>query len=270
MGCVPNDSACDRFERPQHRVTLTRAYQLARTETTVGEFRQFVSATDFRTEAERAGRGRMADTLAPQWEWRAGLDWLHPIHADSIAPDSWPAVQVSAVDAEAFCRWHGARLPTEAEWERGARGGLTNARFPWGDASLPATDGVVRANGPDVRLRALLPGWETIDGYDDGYARLAPVARFPPNAYGLHDMSGNVYEWTSDAIDSLRYAAGDATDPTTVRPSEPRVARGGTWGYPPSHLRVSFRAYFEPTGFWTATLGFRCARDGRMPFGMVR
>jgi len=180
MGCLAGDIECDTFEKPQHAVLPSRPYLLATTETTLKQFERFAQQTGYLTTAERTGRGRIADVRAPDGEWRPGLSWRRPLHADSAANPDWPVVQVEPADAEAFCAWDGGRLPTEAEWERAARGGRANARFPWGSESLPAQDRVARANGPDEQPHARIPSWDFIPHYDDGYAALAPVWRFLP------------------------------------------------------------------------------------------
>jgi formylglycine-generating enzyme required for sulfatase activity len=265
MGCVPNDQQCDAHERPRHQVRLTMPYWIATTEVTVRAYRDFVLATGHATFAERAGKGRAFSVERSQWEWVSGLTWERPLYADRAAPPDWPAVQVDAKDAEAFCAWAGGRLPTEAEWERAARAGNDDAIHVWGNASVPRVGTVRFANGPDVRTKRRIPQWETFAAYDDGFATLAPVARFAPNAFGLYDMAGNVYEWTADTYDSAAYAGGPRVDPRVdsrvSAPDARRVVRGGSWGYFPAHLRSSFRGFFPATGFPTATLGFRCARD---------
>ncbi len=261
MGCVPGDTQCDEHENPRHRVRLTRAYWMSTTEVTVDAFRRFVRATGHRTFAEREGRGRMFSVTRDQWEWVAGLSWERPLDPKEKTPEDWPVAQVEPADAEAYCRWAGGRLPTEAEWERAARGGREDERFPWGNESLPRVGGRSFANGPDAQTKNRIPQWQTFDGYDDGFAMLAPVARFAPNAYGLHDMAGNVYEWSADRYDATAYATGPRIDPRGPTSGDSRVVRGGGWGYYPYHLRSSFRGYFPEAGFPTATVGFRCVRD---------
>jgi formylglycine-generating enzyme len=261
MGCVPADSACGAGERPRHRVRISHSYWFSATEVTVGEFREFERVTGFRSEAERAGRGRMAAHGSGEWSWVRGLSWSHPLHPDSVARDDWPAVQVSAQDAEAYCTWAGGRLPTEAEWERAARGGVEGGLAIWGKAPMPSNRGRQYANGPDESTARVFPRWEVYRGFNDGYAALAPVAHFAPNQLGLFDMAGNVYEWIADYYDSTYYARSPTVDPRGPVTGVGHVVRGGGWGYYPSHLRLSFRGVFESEGFWTATVGFRCARD---------
>jgi formylglycine-generating enzyme required for sulfatase activity len=260
MGCVPADPLCDANEKPRHPVRITQPFLLGSTEVTVGQFREFERASGYRSEAELAGRGRMATHASGEWRWVSGLSWSHPLHPDSAAADDWPAVQVSVRDAEAYCRWAGGRLPTEAEWERAARGGVEGERAIWGNAPMPMNGRRRYANGPDESMKRVFPRWEAYRGYDDGYAALAPVARFPPNRLGLFDMAGNVYEWTADSYDRTYYTRSPVVDPKPTSTTEGRTVRGGGWGYYPSHLRISFRGFFESEGFWTATVGFRCRR----------
>jgi formylglycine-generating enzyme required for sulfatase activity len=258
MGCVPDDAQCDAHERPRHRVRLTKPYWMSTTEVTVGAFRRFVRASGFRTFAEREGRGRMINVARDQWEWISGLSWERPLDPAQPAPDDWPVAQVVPQDAESYCQWAGGRLPTEAEWERAARGGRDDERFPWGNTPLPRVAGRFFANGPDEQTKRRIPQWQTFAGYDDGFAMLAPVARFAPNPYGLYDMAGNVYEWSADRYDATAYAHGSRTDPQGPASGDSRVVRGGGWGYYPYHLRSSFRGFFPDAGFPTATVGFRC------------
>jgi formylglycine-generating enzyme required for sulfatase activity len=263
MGCVPADSLCGAGEKPRHRVRISHAFWLGTTEVTVGQFREFERASGYRSEAELAGRGRMATHASGEWRWVSGLSWSHPLHPDSTAPDDWPAVQVSVRDAEAYCAWDGGRLPTEAEWERAARGAVEGERALWGNAPIPLNGSRRYANGPDESMKRVFPRWEAYRGYDDGHSALAPVGRFAPNRLGLFDMAGNAYEWTADEYDSTYYARSPAVDPRNASQGEGRTVRGGGWGYYPSHLRLSFRGVFESDGFWTATLGFRCVRMAR-------
>jgi formylglycine-generating enzyme required for sulfatase activity len=260
MGCVPGDQQCEPTEFPRREVTLTRPFWLARTETTVGQFHKFVTATNFRTESDKRGQGRFWRFDINEWDWVDGLSWRAPFAADQPAPDNWPAVQIAWSDADAYCRWAGGRLPTEAEWERAARGGTEGQTSVWGNAPSPMVDGVAHANAPDLATAREFSTFSTFADYNDGFARLAPVASFAPNAYGLHDMAGNVYEWTSDWIIDGPYPSGPVTDPRGVEAGEIKAVRGAGWGYPPEQFRISFRG-IAGLDFWTATFGFRCAWD---------
>lgn len=260
MGCVPGDGACDEIEHQRHEVSLTRGYWIATTETTVGAYARFVAATGWRTRADETGRGRFWRHDIGEWDWIEGLSWRTPYDPHAPAAADAPAVQIAWRDADAFCRWSGGRLPTEAEWEYAARGGLADARYPWGDASMPLVAGVRQANSPDESTHREFSSFAYFTGYDDGFARAAPVASFAPNGFGLHDTAGNAYEWTNDWIAEAPYGSAPRTDPQGLPAGEVKALRGGGWGYPPEHLRASHRAYADPD-FWTATFGFRCARD---------
>lgn len=260
MGCVSGDPHCQAHEQPAHRVTISRTYRLSRTEVTVAAFRRFTSSTGFKTRAEQTGRGRAYRLDTQAWDWVPGLTFQTPLDRAVKADDRWPAVQVAWTDAHAYCAWAGGRLPTEAEWERAARGGRDSERFPWGNQSTPRIDGVLFANGPDETMHRRYPRWAYFAGFDDGIETIAPVASFEANAYGLYDMAGNAWEWTADWFAADTYSRGQATDPTGPVSGTAHVARGGAWAYAPEQHRNSERGYAE-TGFWTMTFGFRCARD---------
>jgi formylglycine-generating enzyme required for sulfatase activity len=228
----------------------------------VAEWRRFARATGYLSEAEQTGRGRMFVLARDAWEWIDGLSWATPIAPGDSAPDSWPAVQVTPADAEAFCRWLGGRLPTEVEWERAARGGEDDRIHVWGDDPRPFQNGRPQVNGPDRLTLGQFPRWKGFTDYTDGYATLAPVGTFPANGSGLEDMAGNVYEWTADSYDSTAYRHSSNHLPyVPAADTSLRVVRGGGWGYEPDDFRISFRGFFEARDFWTATVGFRCVRD---------
>ena len=204
-----------RPEEGPPRLTRVGAFWIDRTEVTNGDFARFVKATGYVTLAERpldprAYPGLSGDQLAPsamvfvgsdaprgsdpsQW-WRVvrGANWRHPQGPDSsiAGKDALPVVQVGWADAMAYARWLGRDLPTEAEWEYAAQGGKGATRFVWGDAPLDARK-------PQANVwQGVFPAVDTgADGYQ---ARTAPVGCFPANGYGLHDMAGNVWEWTKD------------------------------------------------------------------------
>jgi formylglycine-generating enzyme required for sulfatase activity len=268
MGCVQGDG-CEQEERqdenPRHLVRLTRTFWMGETEVTVEAFRRFVTETGRVTTAEMDGWSVLFDGQKPVR--KAGISWRSPGFEQGAGR---PAVDVSWYDAEAYCRWAGGRLPTEAEWEHAARGGAAGERCVWGDAPVPLVAGVRQANVADESAKRVYPTWTTVPGYDDGYAQTAPVAAFAPNGFGLHDMEGNVAEWCSDWHDARSYAsfpqsAGPTGTPAAVDPKGPatgelRVIRGGSWVDESSFLRTS-RRYFDPPAAHKGFIGFRCVRD---------
>jgi formylglycine-generating enzyme required for sulfatase activity len=260
MGCVDGDDNCQPSERPRHRVRIRRSIWFGATEVTVAAFRRFVNDTKYRTRAERDGHGRAWVHGQDQWEWIDRLRWSAPLRADETAPDSWPALQMAWEDAVAYCAWAGGRLPTEAEWERAARGGRDDEIYPWGNAKTPETNGVKYANGSDELTHARYRGWTFFAGYRDGFAEVAPVGRFAPNGLGLYDMAGNAWEWVADWYSPAYYSVSRSVDPSGPATGQAHVARGGSWAYAPEQHRSSERGYAEP-GFWTATFGFRCALE---------
>lgn len=201
-------------EAPVHKVTVV-PFRIGATEVTNAQFRAFVEATGYVTTAERAldaaeHPGWPEDLLKPGsmvfsmpkevagmnditqwWAYVPGANWREPEGpGSSIAGhDDMPVVQVSHEDAEAFAKWAGGRLPSEAEWEFAARGGLGGAAFTWGDSDDPS--GGWKANS----WQGVFPLY---DSTDDGFHGLAPVGSFPPNGYGLYDMAGNVWEHVAD------------------------------------------------------------------------
>lgn len=166
MGCVSGDPACLSDESPAHVVTLSE-FSLSTTEVTVAAYDRFTKATGYQTLAEREGRGRMWDFKRGEWDWSAGLSYLRPLDTADVAAQDWPVVQVTWHDAQAFCLWAGGRLPTEAEWERAARGGRDGEIHPWGNQPIPDANGVSHANGPDRQTQARFPNWKRFEGYDD-------------------------------------------------------------------------------------------------------
>jgi formylglycine-generating enzyme required for sulfatase activity len=244
-------------ERPPHRVRV-RAFVMDAKEVTVGQFASFVRATSYRTEAERFGWSGVFDLAVQAWTRRDGATWNHPEGPDSGAPPEEPVTQVSWNDAATYCRWSGGRLPTEAEWEFAARGGLEGKRYAWGDDLRPGGRPVAnwwQGHFPDH------------DTAEDGFAGRAPVASFPPNGYGLYDVAGNVWEWCADRYGPYAVAQGESVDPRGPAEGTDRVMRGGSWMCSEnfcSRYRVAARSHATPdTGL--NNLGFRCAVDATAP-----
>jgi len=291
MGSALRGSLPD--EQPVKSVRVS-GFWMDATEVTNAQFAAFVAATGYRTTAEspvdaEALRAAMPpDAPAPDpallvpgslvfvappegersfwWEYRPGADWRHPEGPQSSLDgrDDHPVVHVSWDDANAYAAWAGKRLPTEAEWERAARGGLDAAPFVWGDEKLPG--GAHRANIWQGRFP-----WN--DDQADGFHGTAPTGSFAANGYGLYDMAGNVWEWCADWYRSDAYALREdgARDPQgpadSFDPQEPwaakRVTRGGSFlcsdvyciGYRPSaRMKTTPDTSLQHTGF-------RCVKD---------
>ena len=236
-------------ERPRFDANVAPFF-LDRSPVTVAQFRDFVEATDYETEAERFGNAGVL--VGERWQMVDGAAWAHPLGpSEPAAPDDHPVTQVSWNDAAAFCSWAGKRLPTEVEWEHAARG-ATNApnRYAWGD-SLEDADGY-HAN----TWTGTFPVRNTAA---DGFRLTSPVGHFGATPLGLTDMGGNVWEWTADWYRS--YADRDA--PFTPTAESERVQRGGSFLCHESYChgyRVSARSHSTPeTSLFH--VGFRCASD---------
>lgn len=278
-----------REEGPVREVTVG-PFDITPTEVTNAQFAAFVDATGYATTAERgldsAGREdwppellepgsmvfsppadpvRLDDPMA-WWAYVPGADWRHPMGPDSSIEghENHPVVQVSPEDAEAFADWAGGRLPTEAEWEFAARGGLVGAEYVWGEAYNPAEGW--KAN----TWQGSFPGTDTAS---DGYHGTAPVASFASNGYGLYDMAGNVWEHVADWW-VPGHPAISQTDPEgppkvlAARFSPPvtgprRVVKGGSWLCAPSYCLRYRPAARQPqeTGLGSNHIGFRVVRD---------
>jgi len=255
-------------EGPAHRVTLS-PFAIGRCAVTNEQFAAFAAATGYRTEAELHGgsfvfAGLLPDDLpptqavaaAPWWRAVEGAEWRHPEGPGSGLADraEHPVVHVSWNDASAFCRWSGTRLPSEAEWEYAARGGLAGQRFPWGEELEP---------GGEHRMNVFQGSFPDENECADGYAGTAPATAFAPNGFGLHNVTGNVWEWAADRFDRNWYADSPPVDPRCEEGEGPRVMRGGSYLCHASYCnryRVDARSSTAADGS-TGNLGFRVARD---------
>ncbi len=285
-------------EYPKHVVQVD-PFWMDETEVTNAQFSKFVEATGYITTAEKKpeweelkktvppGTPKPPDSVlvaaslvfqqssgpvnlndhSQWWSWMPGASWRHPEGPGSSIEgrENFPVVHVSWLDAMAYCQWAGKRLPTEAEWEFAARGGLENAIYPWGNE--PVHQGRPKSNS-----------WEGqfpfYNEKKDGYVTSAPVKAFAPNGYGLYDVAGNVWEWCADWYDAAYYktvAGSTAVNPSGPQksndPQDPytpkKVLRGGSFLCNDSYCsgyRVARRMKSSPDTGMQHT-GFRCVKD---------
>jgi formylglycine-generating enzyme required for sulfatase activity len=305
MGGVGKEARRDEF--PQNRVRLT-GFWIDATEVTNAQFKKFVKETGYVTTAEKevsweelkkdlppdAAKPADADlkpgslvftapTVVPAnnvdvsqwWKWVHGADWKHPDGPDSSidGKDDHPVVQVSFFDAQAYAKWAGKRLPTEAEWEYAARGGLETKEFVWGDEPIDHKKcNTWQGDFPVTNLRK------------DGYAATNPVKAFPPNGFGLYGMAGNVWEWCADLYHPSAYEDRVAAckqssvysdplgpsrsfDPRHPDAHEVRVQRGGSF-----LCNSSYCSSYRPSARMSSTpdsaachVGFRCVKNSDPP-----
>ncbi|WP_372465965.1 formylglycine-generating enzyme family protein [Nocardia spumae] len=278
-------------ERPAHAVTVD-AFAIETHQVTNAEYERFVAATGYVTVAERPldpadFPGAPAENLRPGsmvftrtsgpvdlrhlnlwWRWTPGACWRNPEGPDSALAGraDHPVVHIAHEDADAYARWRGRRLPTEAQWEAAARGGLAGAEFTWGDEGESSTARLANYWHGDFPWRP-----------DSGYGQTAAVGSFPPNAYGLFDMAGNVWEWTGDWY-STGHAGGGCCVPRNPRgaaveqsydPRQPqfrvprKVIKGGSFLCADSYCRRYRPAARRPQMIDTGMshIGFRCVAD---------
>jgi len=244
-------------ELPIHPVRITKSFYMGTTVVTVGQFRQFVKETNYKTDAEKGDGGMIFSHKEGRWVPQKNMKW------DSVPwqiADDQPVVFVSWNDADAFCKWLSRkekrtyRLPTEAEWEMACRGGSVWVRYPWGDR-LPGNHD---ANFGDGNPK--LP--ESLTTVNDGYPYVSPVESFPPNGYGLYDMAGNVMQWVQDYYDRNYYESSPVDDPQGPPTGTSRVNKGGNWYASPADCRCAFRGFSgQNMSFWN--LGFRVVMEDK-------
>jgi formylglycine-generating enzyme required for sulfatase activity len=246
----------------QHRRVIRRPFYLGETEVTVAEFRRFVAATKYETDAERGvqegeyTKGAFTSTSSGKSprEWSELASWRNPFPwlKDYQLNDRHPVVQVSWRDARRFTEHYGLRLPTEAEWEYAARAG-SRTRFFWGESEC---EGVGFGNVRDAAGQRRYPTWGEAFPFDDGAALLSAVGRYKANAWGVRDMVGNVSEWCEDAYRAYP-AEGDEAAAAGAHDAA-RVLRGSAWLDVPDFSRSAKRLAFAPQGR-RDFIGFRVA-----------
>ncbi len=262
MGARDGEAGASDYERPAHPIRFERGFGMSIREVTVGQFRRFIAATGHRTRAARRGFSMVYDERSGNFVRRSGVDW-HSDYLGRPADDGLPVIHVSARDAQAYAEWLSAqtgkryRLPSEAEFEYALRAG-GEGRYPWGDGDPPAR--AANTTGSLDRSPAGRTWTNAFTGFGDGYWGPAPVGRMEPNAWGLHDLAGNVSEWVADCWhDGYRRAPKDGS--AWINPGcRDQVIRGGSWASSPAQTRSAWRA---PANVDTtnARLGFRVVRD---------
>ena len=271
MGTESEEAFPQDGEGPVRKIQLDGFY-IDKCAVTNAQFAEFVTATGYRTESERLGwsfvfqghipRERyeelvVATVPGANWWCRVnGADWKHPEGPDfSISTRAHhPVTHISWNDAEAFCTWAGKRLPTEAEWEFAARGGLEQKTYPWGDELTPGN-------------RHLCNVWQgtfpLVDSGEDGYTGTAPANAFAPNGFGLYNVTGNIWEWCNDWFDAAYHLTATRFNPAGPPGGTSKVMKGGSYLCHASYCnryRVAARTSNTPDSA-TTNIGFRCVRD---------
>lgn len=249
-------------EGPQFEVRFARAFALSRSEITVGQFRAFVQATGYQTDAEKLGDSSVYSEETGRIDKQRRISWEND-YAGGRAGDDLPVVHVSWNDANAYAQWLARstglryRLPSEAEFEYALRAGTTSV-YPWGDGNPDRVLENVTGDGDRSPTRR---SWTVaLPNYNDGFWGPAPVRSFPPNPFGLHDMNGNVSEWVQDCWHDNYVRAPADGRPWVNEGCARRVIRGGSWASTPDQLRSAFRIGAN-ADFRSARVGFRVARE---------
>lgn len=255
------------LDSPRRKVKL-RPFLMSPHAVTNADYADFVTATGYRSVAEQEGWSYVFHLLLPDAEawpvsppglpwWRRvdGACWAAPEGPGSSVKgrENHPAVHIAWYDALAYCNWSGLCLPTEAQWERAARGGLTKRKFPWGDEMKP---------GGKFAMNTFQGDFPGHNSQEDGWPGTAPADAFQPNGYGMYNMTGNVWEWVSDRFGPLPEAGLlPATDPVGAEDGYARVQRGGSYLCHASYCdryHVHSRTRNDPDSS-TGNCGFRVA-----------
>jgi eukaryotic-like serine/threonine-protein kinase len=235
MGSSNNDPDASGHEKPQHEVYLD-AFWMDVYEVSNENFEKFIEATGYETKAEKQGFSYMYDSSG-RWSEVHGVNWRHPMGSNTIAEDSLPVLHVNYYDAKAYCNWVGGRLPTEAEWEKAARGD-DGRTYPWGN----------HFNSDYLHYYSTV-GAVSVYNYSNGQS-----------PYGIFNMAGNAFEWTNDFYSEDYYSISPRENPTGPPNGEWIALRGGSWNSSQRSVRVTHRDVSGPE-YMNYLLGFRCALD---------
>lgn len=266
MGSEDSMSYPSDGEAPVHEVELS-PFRIDVCAVTNADFAAFAAESGYETDAERFGwsfvfAGLLPDDFAttraaadaPWWRQVMGADWRHPEGPASEIEgrENHPVVHVSWSDAAAYAAWAGKRLPSEAEWERAARGGLEGKRFPWGDELTP---------GGEQRMNVWQGEFPVRNSEEDGWYGTCPVDAFRPNDFGLYNMTGNVWEWCFDWFDVFAHQTNERRDPAGPAEGELKLLKGGSFLCHESYCaryRPAARMGLPPDSS-ASNMGFRCA-----------
>ena len=269
MGCSPGDTECAADEKPSGKPIQIASFKLMRTEVTVGQFKRFVAATGYQTDAEKNvgdKKGcRSYDTTKKEWGWGyiTGVTWRNVSYKGLTQNDQHPVTCVSQNDAKAFISWvqketgDAVRLPSEAEWEYAARAGSTTIYHFGNDSAKLCQYGNVADNTVDSDGLV----WRDRANCSDNAFFTREVGGYQPNGHGLYDMHGNLWEWTADCyqsdlaklpLDGKAFGNGNC---------QYAVLRGGSWDFSPRYLRVSYRLLILSPDGREFNVGIRVAQD---------